>query len=78
MKYKSVILVMLTGQVSFEFEVAVEGETKSIKINKSNHSAFSELTKNAISKWKFEPAMYEGKPVSVVCRKGASFSLQDE
>jgi carboxyl-terminal processing protease len=59
--------------VVVQFEVTEKGSVKNIKFKRSDHPAYAAEAKKAVAKWKFDPAMKEGKPVSVVCSQSMSF-----
>jgi TonB family protein len=54
----------IEGWVQVGFVVAEDGSTRDIRIiNNSEELSFDSAAINAVSKWKFEPATWNGKPV---------------
>ena len=50
------------------------GEIQDVKVIKGSGGGFESSALEAIKKWKFKPAMLEGKPVSSVVSVAFSFS----
>jgi TonB family protein len=71
----SLVREKIKGVVKFEFEVAENGTVSNIKIVTSDHPAFAQQTRQTVSRWKFDPATLEGKPVAVLCKQRATFDF---
>ncbi|TMP78318.1 hypothetical protein CWB73_17025 [Pseudoalteromonas phenolica] len=56
----------IKGQVTAQVVIDEYGSLKNIRIIKSNpEGAFDEVAKAALTRWKFAPALYKGKPIKV-------------
>ncbi len=67
----------IEGVVTVEFTIDVDGSVKEPKIVKSKPSKiFDRAVLTAISKWKFNPDIVNGKPVEKRARQDIKFTLQ--
>ncbi|MEZ4458211.1 MAG: energy transducer TonB [bacterium] len=66
----------VTGQVTFNVLVGVDGRVERVKVLESSPAGvFDQTALEAIQKWEFEPATYQGKPVKVWARQTMRFDL---
>ncbi|MFP4282527.1 MAG: energy transducer TonB [Opitutales bacterium] len=65
------------GIVELVFAINSEGRVvpDSIEIARADHRLFGESAVNAVKKWRFTPATYEGEPVTVRVRQRIPFTL---
>jgi protein TonB len=63
------------GKVVLTLVVAKSGEPRDIKITKSLNPALDEKAIEAVSKWRFNPGMKNGEPVSVRINLEVNFRL---
>jgi protein TonB len=63
--------------VTVEFTIGVDGSVKDPKIVKANPpKIFDKAVLKAITRWKFNPDMVNGKPVEKRARQDVKFKLQ--
>jgi TonB family protein len=63
------------GEVTMRFTVDENGDVKNARVVRSNHPDFEEPALEAVSKWKFKPAMARGKPVEMSMQIPIVFNL---
>ena len=68
----------IEGAVVLRFTVNHEGITQSIQVKKSLYPSLDQAAVDAVSKWRFEPAMKNGEPVSMWLEAEVNFSLNQE
>jgi TonB family protein len=66
---------MLQGTVVLEVVVDVSGKTRNIKLLRSLGLGLDEEAMKAVEKWRFKPAMKDGKPVAVIINAFVGFHL---
>lgn len=67
----------IEGVVTVEFTIAVDGSVKNPKIVKAKPpKIFDKAVLKAITRWKFNPDMINGKPVEKRARQDVKFKLQ--
>jgi len=66
----------LRGETLVEFTVDHTGSVKNPVVIRSNNPGFNEATIDAILKWKFEPGLNGGKPVSVLLQQPFVFEFE--
>ena len=66
------LMAMGAGTVVFEVSVDAEGDVQDVKFIKKS-KAFDSPALEAIKKWKFKPALLDGKPVPSVVPVAFSF-----
>lgn len=64
------------GRVKVAFEVTVEGRTANVYPVESNNPNFEDAAVDAVSKWTFEPAQVDGRPVRVRMGVPVIFNIQ--
>ncbi|KAA0253983.1 MAG: M56 family peptidase [Acidobacteria bacterium] len=65
----------LAGEVVVEAEVTAEGAVRNPRVVKSSDKVFDAPTLAAVSKWKYQPATLNGKPVAVLFTVTTRFRL---
>jgi TonB family protein len=65
----------LQGTVTLKVIVTAEGTTRDITVEKSLDPGLDQKAIDAVSKWKFEPAMKDGQPVAVQIYVQVDFKL---
>ena len=66
----------IEGWVRMEFTVQEDGTVADVKVKESKPSSiFDQAAVNAISQWKFRPAMQDGKPVRKRAAQTLKFAL---
>jgi protein TonB len=65
----------IQGQVILQTEVTKEGIAENIEVVKSLDSGLDEQAIKAVGKWRFKPAMKDGKPVRVLVTVEVLFKL---
>lgn len=66
----------LAGDVIVEAEVTTEGAVRNPRVVQSSDKVFDAPTLAAVSKWRYEPATLNGKPVAVIFTVTTRFKLQ--
>ena len=67
------------GYVVVEFTVQTDGSTADIKVVESEpRNAFDREAIRAVSRWKFEPALRDGRPVESRLQHTIDFNLNDD
>lgn len=64
------------GTVILEVEIFKNGSVGAIEIKKSVHPDLDKASINAVKKWKYKPALADGKPVSVWIAFPIEFSIK--
>jgi protein TonB len=68
----------ITGKVILKFLVNKNGEVEQIKVLKAEpEGVFEESSKNAVTKWRFEPGVYQGQPVNTWVTVPIRYQLSD-
>jgi TonB family protein len=67
----------LRGEVVLEFEVDAAGKVKNPVVRNSNSPAFNEPAIEAVSRWTFQPAVRDGKPVSAKLQVPIVFEIAE-
>jgi TonB family protein len=65
----------LIGEVAVEFTVDPEGRITEVSVLESNNPGFNEAAIEAVRKWKFKPALMEGKAVATKAKQVIVFDL---
>lgn len=52
-----------TGSVEVEFFVETDGSVRDVNVVGTAHSMLAEASKQAVRRWKFEPPVFQGKPI---------------
>lgn len=68
----------IEGAVVLRFTVNHEGVPQSIQVKKSLYPSLDQAAVEAVSKWRFEPAMKDGQPVSMWLEAEVNFNLNQE
>ena len=63
------------GSVMIAMEVDAEGRPRNIRIARSLGLGLDERAIEAVSKWKFKPGMWNGRPVAAAVHIEVSFRL---
>jgi len=66
------------GVVVLSMIVTKEGRTANLKIKKSLTPALDQKAIEAVSRWRFDPATKDGKPVAVLIAVETSFHLYNK
>ena len=67
----------IQGVVTVEFIIAIDGSVKNpVIINAKPPKIFDSAVLKAISKWKYNPDMIDGKPVEKKARQDVKFKLK--
>jgi TonB family protein len=66
----------VTGIVSVLFQITESGDVKDVRIVK-DLPLLGAVTREAVRRWKFEPVVLEGRPVSVIVRQAFLYKLED-
>ena len=67
----------IEGVVTVEFTIATDGSVKDAEVVKAKPpKIFDRAVLTAISKWKFNPDIIDGKPVEKRARQDIKFTLQ--
>lgn len=54
------------GEVTVLLEIDYQGELRDWLVTHASHKDFARAVDNAVSAWKFEPPLWNGKPISVI------------
>jgi protein TonB len=65
----------LEGWVELEFTVSETGEVSNARVMQSSATIFEGAALSAISRWRFEPVLVDGRPVPV--RGAVKFTFKD-
>jgi protein TonB len=65
----------INGTVTLAMIVTTEGTVREVKVTKSLDPGLDKQALAAVNKWKFEPAIKDGKPVAVHLNTSVTFSL---
>lgn len=65
----------IEGKVLMEATIGTDGAAHDVQIVKSLGHGLDEESINALKKWKFRPAMREGKPVAVKIKVEMAFKM---
>ena len=66
----------ISGEVVLLFVITREGRVEEVEVESTDHPDFVRTAKEAVRRWRYEPARMGGEPVSVLVRTSLSFSLQ--
>jgi len=64
------------GMVTMSITVDEQGNVQNATVKKSSRQEFEQPAIDAVSKWKFEPAKKDGKPVAVQVVVPVKFSMK--
>lgn len=67
----------ITGDVTLEVVVGVDGRVKSAMIVESDNPGFEESALEAVLEWRFKPALKFGKPLQATTRVPIYFEMED-
>jgi TonB family protein len=65
------------GTVEVEFIIGSEGNVLEAKTSRTTNRAFNQAAEAAILKWRYKPAMKDGRPVGIHARQVVEFSLSE-
>lgn len=68
----------IEGSVVLRFTVNHEGVTQNVQVKKPLYPSLDQAAVEAVSKWRFEPAMKDGQPVSMWLEAEINFNLNQE
>ena len=74
---KEAIAARLQGTVVLSLVVGTDGATHDLQVIKPLGKGLDEQAIATVSKWKFEPGIYDGKPVPVRIKVEVGFYLQN-
>lgn len=63
----------IQGKVILQVVIGEDGCTESVKIVRKLHSELDQIAMQAVSSWKFQPALKDGKPVKIMVQVAAMF-----
>ncbi|MGC6493822.1 MAG: energy transducer TonB [Myxococcota bacterium] len=67
----------ITGYVTFSLLVGADGSLQDVRIlDAQPPGVFEEVARSAIRQWRFDPATYEGRPVTTRARQTLRFELE--
>ena len=67
----------INGYVTLTMVVNADGSVRDVEVLESSPAGmFDQAAKEAVSRWRFEPAMYEGQPVATRARQTVRFELE--
>lgn len=67
----------ITGDVTLDVVIGVDGRVKSAVIFESDNPGFDESAMAAVLEWRFRPALKDGKPVQSTMRVPIYFEMED-
>ena len=66
----------ITGYVTLNLLISTQGNVERVKLLESYpQGVFDEAATSTVGSWKFNPAMYQGKPVKVWAKQKIRFDL---
>jgi len=65
----------ITGEALVQFVVTSTGQVTRVRAIESTHPEFATAAEEAVRKWRFEPGMLNGQPVSVLMEVPIMFEL---
>lgn len=65
----------IEGSVIVTFIVDDHGNVRDVRVTDSTHPEFGTATISAVTNWKFQPGMKDGKPVNTIVRQRVKFVL---
>jgi len=65
----------LSGRVVLSTIITTEGTAANLRISKSAGHGFDEAAIECVKRWKFDPGLYDGKPVPVAMEMEVDFKL---
>jgi TonB family protein len=68
----------IQGSVAIEAIINDHGCTESVKVVGKLHPELDEIAQQAVTSWKFNPAMKDGRPVKVTVRLLVAFKESDQ
>ena len=68
----------VTGRAMIAFIVTVDGRTDQVQIEQATHRGIGDAAAEAIRKWRFTPAMRDGKPVNCMAKQLLVLDIVDE
>lgn len=66
----------ISGEVVLLFIIAADGSVENIEVERSTHPDFNRPAREAVNRWRFEPARRSGENVPVLVRTTVEFNLQ--
>ncbi|MCC5788892.1 MAG: energy transducer TonB [Opitutales bacterium] len=66
----------ISGEVVLLFVITPEGTVENIEVERSSHSDFNRPAREAVARWRFEPAQRSGEKVPVLVRTTVEFNLR--
>ncbi|MFH0984381.1 MAG: energy transducer TonB [Candidatus Omnitrophota bacterium] len=67
------------GRVVLTYEVLPDGSVGRVELTQSSgHALLDEAARDAVKKWKFQPALKAGQPVKDVVETPVTFKLEDD
>ncbi len=67
----------ISGHAVLHFIVTADGRTANIVVEKATHPDFGEAAAEAVAKWRYRPAIKDGKPVACALIFPIVFNLND-
>lgn len=67
----------ISGHAVLRFIVTADGRTADIVVEKTTHAEFGEAAAEAVAKWRYRPAIKDGKPVACALIFPIVFNLND-
>jgi TonB family protein len=64
------------GFASVAFVIAKDGSTRDVQVLRASEPVFGEVSRRAVVKWRFEPAMKDGQPVDLRVVQRFPFSIR--
>jgi TonB family protein len=66
----------IQGVVILEAAISNEGTVESVKVLRGVHPVLDQAAQNAVRKWRYKPATYNGRPVKVKSTVSVNFKLK--
>ena len=67
----------ISGHAVLRFIVTADGRTAGIVVEKATHPGFGEAATEAVAKWRYRPALKDGRPVACSLIIPVFFNLND-
>jgi protein TonB len=64
----------VSGEATVAFIISAEGVPGQIQVTKASHRGFADAAAKCVTKWRFKPAIKDGKPVSCVMERTIVFT----
>ena len=68
----------IEGQVTLQFTVTADGRVADPVVVQSSNWVFRDLALNAVKKWKYTPALKDGRPVSATVSQSFVFVVPEK